>query len=202
MGRVRRTAALLSAVLLPVPAVAAASDLGEIRARGSLRVLVVGDEDDPPISRDGSPGAIDRSLAEDFARRQGLTLETVWVERRHDILDELLAGRGDVAATGLTITPERAARVAFTEPVAIVDQLLIGRKGMRQPPRAPAELARRTVSIPSGSAFEDSLAKLEVPGLRVEQVLGPVQQAELIAQVSRGDRELAVVDSNVWNAER
>jgi membrane-bound lytic murein transglycosylase F len=202
MGRVRRTAALLSAVLLPFPGVAAGSDLAEIRARGSLRVLIVGDEDDPPISRDGSPGAIDRSLAEDFARRQGLTLETIWVERRHDILDELLAGRGDVAATGLAITPDRAARVAFTDPVAIVDELLIGRKGMRQPPRAPAELARRTVTIPSGSAYEASLAKLEVPGLRVEQVLGPVQQVDLIGQVSRGERDLAVVDSNVWEAER
>jgi membrane-bound lytic murein transglycosylase F len=202
MGRVRRTVALLSAVLLPLPAAAAGSDLAEIRARGSLRVLIVGDEDDPPISRDGSPGAIDRSLAEDFARRQGLTLETVWIERRHDILEELLAGRGDVAATGLAITPDRAARVAFTDPVAVVDELLIGRKGMRQPPRAPADLARRTVTIPSGTAFEASLAKLVVPGLRVEQVLGPVQQADLIAQVSRGERELAVVDSNVWEAER
>ncbi len=202
MGRVRRTAALLSAVLLPLPAAAAGSDLAEIRARGSLRVLIVGDEDDPPISRDGSPGAIDRNLAEDFARRQGLTLETVWIERRHDILEELLAGRGDVAATGLAITPDRAARVAFTDPVAVVDELLIGRKGMRQPPRAPADLARRTVTIPSGTAFEASLAKLVVPGLRVEQVLGPVQQADLIAQVSRGERELAVVDSNVWEAER
>ncbi|MGZ6069758.1 MAG: transporter substrate-binding domain-containing protein [Myxococcaceae bacterium] len=202
MGRVRRTAALLSAVLLPLPAAAGGSDLPEIHSRGSLRVLVVGDEDDPPISRDGSPGAIDRSLAEDFARRQGLTLETVWIERRHDILEELLAGRGDVAATGLAITPDRAARVAFTDPVAVVDELLIGRKGMRQPPRTSADLAKRTVTIPSGSAFEASLAKLEVPGLRVEQVLGPVQQTDLIGQVSRGERELAVVDSNVWEAER
>ncbi len=107
-----------------------------------------------------------------------------------------------MAATGLAITPDRAARVAFTDPVAVVDELLIGRKGMRQPPRAPADLARRTVTIPSGTAFEASLAKLVVPGLRVEQVLGPVQQADLIAQVSRGERELAVVDSNVWEAER
>ncbi len=86
MGWVRRTAALLSAVLLALPAVAA--DLPEIRARGTLRVLVLGDEDDPPISRDGTPSALDRELREDFARRQGLKMETVWVERRHDVLDD------------------------------------------------------------------------------------------------------------------
>ncbi|HVP60947.1 MAG TPA: transporter substrate-binding domain-containing protein [Myxococcaceae bacterium] len=190
-------------MLLPLSGAAATvPDLPDIRARGNLRVLVVGDEDEPPISRDGTPAAIDRDLAEDFARRQGLKLEIVWVERRHDVLDDLLTGRGDIAATGLTVTPERAARVTFTDPIAIVDEVLIGRKGMKKPPRTPADLAQRTVSIPTGSVFEASLAKLEVPGIRVEQVLGAVQQSELIGEVNRGERELAVVDSNVWDAER
>jgi membrane-bound lytic murein transglycosylase F len=203
MGWVRRAAGLLAAVLLPLPAAAVpVPDLPDIRARGTLRVLVIGDEDDPPISRDGTPGALDRELAEDFARRQGLKLETVWVEPRHDVLEDLLAGRGDIAATGLTITPERAARVTFTDPIFIVDELLIGRKAAKKPPRAPADLANRTVSIPTGSVFEASLAKLEVPGLRVDQAVGPFLQAELIGQVNRGERELAVVDSNVWDSER
>ncbi|HEY1417837.1 MAG TPA: transporter substrate-binding domain-containing protein, partial [Myxococcaceae bacterium] len=125
-------------MLLPLPGLAAPlPDLPDIRARGTLRVLVVGDEDDQGIQRDGTPAALDRDLAEDFSRRQGLKLEIVWVERRHDILDDLLAGRGDVAATGLTITPERAARVTFTDPIVIVDELLIGRKGTKNLPRAP-----------------------------------------------------------------
>jgi membrane-bound lytic murein transglycosylase MltF len=82
-------------VLLPLPAVAApVPDLPEIRARGALRVLVVGDEAEPPIQRDGTPAALDRDLAEDFARRQGLKLEIVWIERRHDVIGELLGGRG------------------------------------------------------------------------------------------------------------
>lgn len=203
MGWVRRTAGLLSAVLLPLPAVAAPlPDLPEIHARGALRILVIGDEDEPPISRDGTPAALDRDLAEDFARRQGLKLETVWVEGGHDILDDLLAGRGDVAASGLTVTPERAARVAFTDPIAVVDELLIGRKGMRKPPRNPGDLAKRTVSIAAGSVFEASLGSLQASGLRVEQVPGPVRQAELLGAVDRGERELTVVDSNVWEAER
>jgi len=200
MGWVR--AGLLCAALAPSGAGLAATDLPEIRSRGTLRVLVVGDEDDPPISRDGTPAALDRELGEDFARRQGLKLEVVWVERRHDILDDLLAGRGDVAAANLTITPERSARVAFTDPIAVVDEVVVGRKGMAHPPRTPAELAKRTVSIPTGSVFEASLAALGIPGIRVEQVLDPNQQSELIAEVSRGERELAVVDSNVLDAER
>ena len=203
MRWVRRASVCLSAALLPLHAVAAPlADLAEIRARGTLRVLVVGDEDETPIQRDGTPAALDRDLAEDFAQRQGLKLEIVWVDPRHDVLDELLAGRGDVAATGLTITPERAARVTFTDPIAIVDEVLIGRKGMRGAPKAPADLAKRRVSVPTGSVFEASLAKLEVPGIRVEQVLGAGQQSELIGEVNRGERELAVVDSNVLDAER
>src|SRR5262249_11233619 len=131
MGWVRWTAGLLSAVLLPLSAAAApVADLPDIRARGTLRVLVMGDEEEPPLSRDGSSAALDRDLAEDFAGRQGLKLETIWVESRHDVLDEVLAGRGDIAATGLTVTPERAVRVAFTDPIVVVDELLIGRRGL------------------------------------------------------------------------
>jgi len=165
MRWVRRASVCLSAVLLPLHAVAApVADLAEIRARGTLRVLVVGDEDEPPIQRDGTPAALDRDLAEDFARRQGLKLEVVWVERGHDVLEELLAGRGDVAATGLTITPERAARVTFTDPITIVDEVLIGKKGMKGAPKAPADLARRTVSIPTGSVFEPVWRSWRFPG--------------------------------------
>ena len=86
MRWVRRASVWLSAVLLPLHAVAApVADLPEIHARGTLRVLVVGDEDETPIQRDGTPAALDRDLAEDFARRQGLKLEIVWVEPRLDI---------------------------------------------------------------------------------------------------------------------
>ena len=199
MGWGPRTASLLWFLLLPT--MAGAADLPEIRSRGSLRLLILGDEDDPPISRDGSPAARYRDYLEDFAHRQGLKIEAVWVERRHDLLDDLAAGHGDVAATPLTVTPERSARVAFTDPVDVVDEVVVGHRGMKKPPRAPAELAGYTVSVAAGSVFEASLAALKLPDLKVAVVLPPAQQADLLADVSRGDRQLTVVDSNILPTE-
>jgi len=200
MGWGPRTASLLCLLLLP--SAAGGADLPEIRSRGSLRILVLGDEDDPPISRDGSPAARYRDYLEDFAHRQGLKLETVWVERRHDILDDLVAGRGDVAATPLTVTAERSAKLLFTDPVDVVDEVVVGQQGMQKPPKSAAELAGRTIGVPSGSVFEASLAALKIPDLRIAVVLAPAQQADLLEEVSRGERELTVVDSNVLAAEQ
>ena len=194
-----RTASLLSILLLPWAA--GAADLAEIRSRGNLRILVLGDEDDPPISRDGSPASRYRDYLEDFAHRQGLQIQTVWVERRHDILDDLAAGRGDVAANPLTVTPERSAKVAFTDPVDVVDEMVMGHRGAKKPPRSAPELAGHTISVPAGSVFEASLAALKLPDLKVAVVLAPAQQADLLADVSRGDRELTVVDSNLLPSE-
>ena len=199
MGWAPRTASLLWILL--VASAAGAADLAEMRSRGTLRVLVLGDEEDPPLSREGSPAVVYRDYLEDFARRQGLKLETVWVQRRHDILDDLIAGRGDVAATPLTVTPERSAKVAFTDPVDAVDEVVIGHKGAKKPPRSAAELAGHTVSVPTGSIFEASLAALKLPDLKVAVVLPPAQQADLLGDVSRGDRELTVVDSNLLASE-
>src|SRR5215470_15632287 len=201
MTWVRRTASVVVAAVLPVTA-RAVDDLPQIQARGTLRVLVVGDEDDPPIPREGTPAALDRDLLEDFAHRQGLRIQTIWTERRHDVLDALLAGQGDLAASGITITPERAARVAFTHPIDIVDEVLVDHRGMKDPPRKLADLARRKVSVPAGSTFGATLEGLKVPGVVVEQVLPPVQQAELLQEVSQGVRELTIVDSNVLAAEQ
>jgi membrane-bound lytic murein transglycosylase F len=200
--RVRQTAAVLVAILLPWAAARAADDLPQIRARGTLRILVVGGEDEPPIPRVGTPAALDRDLLEDFARRQGLRIQTVWIERRHDVLDDLLSGAGDVAATGITLTSERAARVAFTNPIDVVDEVLVGHRGMKHPPKKPADLAGRKVSIPVGSTFAATLVGLKISGLLVEQILSPVLQTELLDEVSRGERELTVADSNVLAAEQ
>jgi membrane-bound lytic murein transglycosylase F len=199
MGWAPRTASLLWILVLPWAA--GAADLAEIRSRGSLRILVAGDEDDPPISREGSPASRYRDYLEDFARRQGLQIQTVWVERRHDILDDLVAGRGDVAANPLTVTPERSAKVAFTEPVDVVDEMVMGHRGMKKPPRSAPELAGHTIGVPAGSVFEASLAALKLPDLKVAVVPPPAQQADLLADVSRGDRELTVVDSNLLPSE-
>jgi hypothetical protein len=62
-------------------------------------------------------------------------------------------------------------------------------------------LAGHTIGVPAGSVFEASLAALKLPDLKVAVVPPPAQQADLLADVSRGDRPLTVVDSNILPTE-
>jgi len=74
-------------------------------------------------------------LFKEFANeRLASPIDVVFVPTPRDLLfDWLLAGRGDVAAANLTVTPERAARVAFTAPLRedAVEQVVLA-------PTAPA----------------------------------------------------------------
>lgn len=65
--------------------------------------------------RNGQLEGIDIDLAQDFARRLGVRLTFVETNFR-DFMDRLDQRACDIAMFGVGITPQRAARVAFSEP--------------------------------------------------------------------------------------
>jgi polar amino acid transport system substrate-binding protein len=93
---------------------AAARDLAEIKARGTLRVIAQRDEA-PEMFRfagGGEPG-FEREMIEGFARVHGLTVEPVQVATSGARIPALRRGDGDVI-TGIVDTEERRRLVAFT----------------------------------------------------------------------------------------
>lgn len=90
-----------------------------------------------------------------------------------ELLPALLEGRGDVVAAALTITPERSAQVAFTDPyLTNVDQVLVAHQG------APVvktweDLAGEPVIAMEKSSYVEHLQKINL-GL-VKQGLEPIQ---------------------------
>jgi membrane-bound lytic murein transglycosylase F len=180
-------------------AAARAEDLPQVRARGVLRVLVE-DTEEHGLPRQGTARAQDRALLAEFAQRQGLRAEFVAAGDLPGLFRLLEEGRGDVLADGLTITPERRTRVAFTLPVAVTREWLVGRKGARGLPRTPEQLAGRQVHVRASSAFADTLRALaagRAPGLAVVAVEERVTPEEIAYQVSRGKRPLTVVDETL-----
>lgn len=74
---------------------------------------------------------------------------------RDELVPDLLAGKGDIAAGGLTITPERQKIVAFADPAAVnVKELVV--MGLNAPPLASLDdLSGREVTIrPTSSYYE------------------------------------------------
>ncbi|MFL5347333.1 MAG: transporter substrate-binding domain-containing protein [Hyalangium sp.] len=177
-------------------------DLPAIRAGGTLRVLVEGTDEDF-LPRQGMPKAQDRVLLERFAEKQGLTVEFIQAPSFDRLIPMLREGRGDLIAADMTVTPARAKEIAFTRPLAVVKEFVVGKRGAADLPRKPEDLAGRTVHVRGSSSFADSLRALaqgKAPGLVIEPVPETIEPEELVYQVSRGERPLTVADSHLLAA--
>lgn len=76
------------------------------------------------------------------------------------IFDDLLAGRGDVAVAGLTITRARSRKASFTQPyITSVDEVAVAHKSA-PPLKGIDDLSGRTVYIRKGSSYEKHLEAL------------------------------------------
>ncbi len=186
---------LAVAVLSPALAWGADEDLAAVQMRGTLRVLVLAEtQSELPRSE---AGFSDSQLVQQFAERHGLKVEEVPCERMDALIPALLAGKGDVVAVGLTVTRADAARVAFTQPLRVVSEVLVGAKGAQGLPSRASELAGRKVSVVAGSAAQEAVegVKASVPALVVDAVRGLNDAEPLLYEVSRGERALAVANS-------
>lgn len=157
-----------------------------------LKVLVRAGNDDflPPQA---DPARFELQLLESFAKAQGRAVELVPIDSFAELIPSLLAGKGDVIAAGLTITEARKKVVSFTRPTQAVDEVLVARKGATNPPKSVKDLAGRTVVVPKGSSFLETLAA--IPGVKVEEKENLSAADQLPFELAKGAFELTVVDS-------
>ena len=124
--------------------------------------------------------------------------------QRDKIFEELAAGRGDVAAANLTITPERQKRVDFSPPfLANVRELVV--TGPDQPPVTKVDdLSGRQVHVRRSSAYFESLTSLNTSLLArgaapVQIVEAPeaLEDEDLLEMVNAGLIPTTIVDDHV-----
>ena len=110
--------ALCALLALLAPSPAAAELLAEIRSRGVLKVGMA--EYEPWMTRgaDGKPVGLEVELAERLAGDLGVELEVVAMPFEA-LVDRLAVREVDLIASNLSITPERALKVAFSEPYSL-----------------------------------------------------------------------------------
>ena len=114
-------------------------------------------------------------------------LEPVFLPVAFDrLLPELLAGRGDIAAAGLTVTPERSAQVAFSAPyIPKVSEVVVSGAGRRSELTDLDALAGREVQVVRGSSYAESLRRLNERF--AQQGLDPVVITEMDADLGLHD---------------
>ena len=120
---------------------------------------------------------------------------------RDELISGLIEGRGDIAAAGLTITPERDELIAFTNPVSrkLFEVLVTG-------PSAPAirtieDLAGKKIYVRASSSYRASLDQLNQrfrQEARDEIVVGDaseyLEDEDILEMVNAGLFDWAVVD--------
>lgn len=87
------------------------------RIKGNGEIIMVTNAQFPPfeyLGDDGAVAGVDRDIAQAIADKIGVKL-TVKDTQFDSILGELTAGKSDIALAGLTVTPDRAEEVDFSD---------------------------------------------------------------------------------------
>jgi len=188
-------------------------DLGELRQRGFIRVLVSYSKSNF-FYDGGHPKGFEVELfrqLEDYLNR-GKSLQDrvriVFVTAPFDLLlADLRDGRGDIAAAGLTITPARRAQVAFSDPyLADVSEVVVANRSTTGL-RTMEDLAGRQIHVVAGSSYVEHLYELSrdfvasgLPAIEVVEMGSDLVTEDLLEMVHAGVLELTVVDHHIAEA--
>ncbi|HET7291588.1 MAG TPA: transporter substrate-binding domain-containing protein [Vicinamibacteria bacterium] len=151
-----------------VAAAPASAELGDVKARGTLRVLVSADEQPEmyALAPGGAPG-FDREVLDGFAGLQRIRVETV-VRPFEAIIGALVKGEGDVLV-GLVDTEARRRQIAFTGEVLPTRLVVLTRKP--QPAIVKLEELRAArVGVVKGTSWAEAVAAAGVPAAQTESV--------------------------------
>jgi membrane-bound lytic murein transglycosylase MltF len=126
---------------------------------------------------------------------------------RDELLPKLVEGYGDIAAAGLTITPERRKKVAFSRPYLTgIDEVVVTHRGGFQPQQA-SDLAGRKVFVRRSSSYYESLmqlnGKLDAEGRAPVKIVEADEELEtesILEMVNSGAIETTVADSHIAEA--
>jgi ABC-type amino acid transport substrate-binding protein len=160
---------VLAAAVVSSAVPAARADLAEIQNRGTLRLLVILDDDEPEFvspKPDGAPG-FDREVLDGFARLHQLKVELVPATDWSALVPSLLQGRGDLIVGRFTATDARRKSIEFTAETFPTRSVVVTRKPHRAV-RTVEELRQEKVTILKGTAMGDQLLELGVPAANID----------------------------------
>ena len=166
-----KTLALAVALLTAAPL--GAADLADVKARGTLRVIVMplsATDEFFPLPAGARPG-FDRAVLDGFVALHRIKLEVVAVEGWDNLIPALLQGRGDLIAGRFTVTDTRLKQIAFTSEVFPSRNVVLTRK-----PHAPVAtveaLREERVGTIKGSSMAEAVRAV-VPAPNVDDSFPP-----------------------------
>jgi membrane-bound lytic murein transglycosylase F len=186
------------------------TDIEAIKKRGKLVVFAENNSTSYFVYK-GEPLGYDYEMLYAYANHLGVELEVIVVNDLNTILQELNAGKADLAAANLTVTNERTKIVNFTEPLLQTRQVLVQHKpdGWQKMTEQAVEkklirnlneLIGKNVHVRKTSSFYSRLQSLseEIGGkIKIVEANGNLDTEELIGYVAKGYINYTVADENV-----
>jgi len=126
---------------------------------------------------------------------------------RDRLIPDLIAGYGDIAASGLTVTPRRSAQVAFTDPyVTGVDEVLV-MNAEAPPVEALSGLSGQALFVRPSSSYYESLQNLnrklrgqKKPPVRIVEADENLETEDILELVNSGAIARTICDSHLAKA--
>jgi len=187
------------------------SDLPEMLDIGVIRVLVSPTRTDFFLDK-GQPKGFSHDLL--TAYRDDLIKERSGHDRKltivfvpvpfDELIPGLLAGKGDVIASNFTITPERAKKVAFSDPyISDVSEVIVSGP---QPPEISSldDLSGRELLVVEGSSYfthakalSAQLVKEGKKPIRIHTPERPLETEDILELVSAGSIPFTACDRHI-----
>ena len=178
--------------------------LERVKTSGELVVLSQNGPTTHYEDASGTQTGFEYGMLQSFAEELGVKLVIRDVHDLNDMFTRLQNPQNgaQMAAAGLTVTPERREEVRFTPSYFEIRQQLIYRLGEDRP-SSVADLVGKTVAVMAGSAHAEEMRKLaqRFPGLQWKEI-SDVDTMELVEMVNEGKYHYAVVDSNAYSVHR
>lgn len=171
--------------------------LERIQAEGRLTIL---SRNGPTTYYEGPHGmtGFEYTLAKAFAEELGVELHIEEEGNLGLLIDSIGGPRGEIGASGLTVTERRMAKVRFSEAYMDVTQELIYNR-LEDRPRSVENLIGKDILVIANSSHAERLRELqrEHPDLRWRE-RNDLEMIDLVELVHNGSQPYAVVDSNAF----
>lgn len=194
----RRFARLLTVILIGLALTACSkphTHLERVKAAGVLHVLTrksITTYYEGPMG----PTGLEYDLSKRFADYLGVKLKLTTPANFGDILKDIRQGKGDLAAAGITVTPEREKTIHFGLPYEYITQQLIYRVGTPRP-RTIDDLTNGQLEVVANSSHAERLRQLRRTHPRLTWTANPnLGPEELLSLVRERVIDYTIVDSN------
>jgi membrane-bound lytic murein transglycosylase F len=165
----------------------------------ALGRLVVATTNSPTTCYDGPQGltGFECDVLRGLAQKLKVQLDLEFFDSTPETVDAVAAGKADLAAASINITPARQGQVRFSRPLQQVVLQLVYRGGTPAPQNL-GEVDGELAVVP-GSTGEEMLAaaKARYPDLQWGQAEPDSDVDDLLYQVSKGDLDYTVANSDL-----